>query len=50
MRSDTIRTVNRYKRVWEQLAGFARAQGLPAGYTRELALRSNWRMAFTMGR
>jgi len=39
MRSYTIRTVNRYKRVWEQLADFARAQGLPAEYTRELALR-----------
>ena len=39
MRSYTIRTVNRYKRVWEQLADFARAQGLPAEYTRGLALR-----------
>jgi len=39
MRSYTIRTVNRYKRVWEQLAHFARAQGLPTEYTRELALR-----------
>lgn len=39
MRSYTIRTVNRYKRVWEHLADFARAQGLPAEYTRELALR-----------
>ncbi|MBX3602399.1 MAG: tyrosine-type recombinase/integrase [Rubrivivax sp.] len=39
MRSYTIRTVNRYKRVWKQLAEFARAQGLPAEYTRELALR-----------
>ena len=39
MRSYTIRTVNRYKRVWEQLADFACAQGLPAEYTRELALR-----------
>ena len=39
MRSYTIRTLNRYKRVWEQLADFARAQGLPAEYTRELALR-----------
>ena len=39
MRSYTIRTLNRYKRVWEQLADFARAQGLPAKYTRELALR-----------
>lgn len=39
MRSYTIRTVDRYKRVWEQLADFARAQGLPAEYTRELALR-----------
>ena len=39
MRSYTIRTVNRYKRVWEQLADFARAQCLPAEYTRELALR-----------
>ena len=27
MRSYTIRTLNRYKRVWEQLADFARAQG-----------------------
>lgn len=39
MRSYTIRTINRYKRVWEQLADFARAQGLPAEYTHELALR-----------
>ncbi|MBQ1762993.1 MAG: tyrosine-type recombinase/integrase [Aquincola sp.] len=39
MRSYTIRTINRYKRVWEHLADFARAQGLPAEYTRELALR-----------
>ena len=39
MRSYTIRTVNRYKRVWKQLADFVRAQGLPAEYTRELALR-----------
>jgi integrase len=39
MRSYTIRTLNRYKRVWEQLADFARAQGQPALYSRELALR-----------
>lgn len=39
MRSYTIRTVNRYKRVWEHLADFARTQGLPAEYSRELALR-----------
>ncbi len=39
MRSYTIRTINRYKRVWEHLADFARAQGLPAEYTRDLALR-----------
>jgi integrase len=39
MRSYTIRTVNRYKRVWEHLADFARAQGLPAEYSRELAVR-----------
>jgi integrase len=39
MRSYTIRTINRYKRVWERLADFARAQNLPAEYTRELALR-----------
>ena len=39
MRSYTIRTINRYKRVWEHLADFARAQDLPAEYTRELALR-----------
>lgn len=39
MRSYTIRTVNRYKRVWEQLADFARAQGQPAVYSRDLALR-----------
>jgi hypothetical protein len=38
MRSYTIRTLNRYKRVWEQLADFARAQGQPALYSRELAL------------
>lgn len=39
MRSYTIRTVNRYKRVWDQLADFARAQGQPAAYSRDLALR-----------
>jgi integrase len=39
MRSYTIRTINRYKRVWEQLADFARTQGQPPEYTRELALR-----------
>jgi len=39
MRSYTIRTVNRYKRVWEHLADFASAQGLPAEYSRELAVR-----------
>lgn len=39
MRSYTIRTVNRYKRVWKQLADFAQAQGLPAEYSRELAKR-----------
>lgn len=39
MRSYTIRTLNRYKRVWEQLADFARAQGQPAVYSRDLALR-----------
>lgn len=39
MRSYAIRTVNRYKRVWEQLADFALAQGLPAVYSRDLALR-----------
>lgn len=39
MRSYTIRTVNRYKRVWEHLADFARSESLPAEYTRELALR-----------
>jgi hypothetical protein len=39
MRSYTVRTLNRYKRVWEHLADFARAQGLPPEYTRELALR-----------
>lgn len=39
MRSYTIRTVNRYKQVWKQLADFVRAQGPPAEYTRELALR-----------
>jgi hypothetical protein len=39
MRSYTVRTLNRYKRVWEQLADFARAQGQPALYSRELALR-----------
>jgi len=38
MRSYTVRTLNRYKRVGEQLADFARAQGLPAEYMRELAL------------
>jgi hypothetical protein len=38
MRSYSVRTVNRYKRVWKQLADFARTQGLPAEYTRELAL------------
>jgi hypothetical protein len=39
MRSYTIRNLNRYKRVWEQLADFARAQVQPALYSRELALR-----------
>ncbi len=39
MRSYTIRTLNRYKRVWEQLADFARAQGQPAVYSRDLGLR-----------
>jgi integrase len=39
MRRYTVRTLNRYKRVWEQLADFARAQGLPALYSRDLALR-----------
>jgi len=39
MRSYAIRTVNRYRRVWEQLADFARAQGQPAVYSRDLALR-----------
>ena len=39
MRSYTVRTLNRYKRVWEQLADFARAQGQPAVYSRDLALR-----------
>jgi len=39
MRSYTIRTLNRYKRVWEQLADFVRAEGGPAVYSRELALR-----------
>jgi hypothetical protein len=32
MRSYTIRTINRYKRVWEQLADFDRTQGLPLEY------------------
>ena len=39
MRSYTVRTLNRYKRVWEQLADFARAKGQPAVYSRDLALR-----------
>ena len=39
MRSYTVRTLNRYKRVWEQLADFARARGQPAVYSRDLALR-----------
>jgi len=39
MRSYTVRTLNRYKRVWEQLADFARAKGRPAIYSRDLALR-----------
>jgi integrase len=39
MRSYTVRTLNRYKRVWEQLAEFAVAQGQPAVYSRDLALR-----------
>lgn len=39
MRSYAIRTVNRYKRVWEHLTDFAHAEGLPSEYTRELALR-----------
>lgn len=40
MPSYTVRTLNRYKRVWKQLADFARDQGQPAEYTRELAGRS----------
>lgn len=39
MRSYAIRTLNRYKRVWEQLADFARAEGGSAVYSRDLALR-----------
>lgn len=39
MRSYAIRTVNRYKRVWAHLGDFARAQGQPAVYSRDLALR-----------
>lgn len=39
MRSYTVRTLNRYKRVWEQLADFARAENQPAVYSRDLALR-----------
>ena len=39
LRSYTIRIINRYKRVWGQLADFARTQGLPPEYSRELALR-----------
>ena len=39
MRSYAVRTLNRYKRVWEQLADFARAQGQSAVYSRDLALR-----------
>ena len=39
MRSYAVRTLNRYKRVWEQLADFARAEGQPAVYSRDLALR-----------
>ena len=39
MRSYTVRTLNRYRRVWEQLADFARARGQPAVYSRDLALR-----------
>ena len=51
MRSYTIRTVNRYKRVWEQLADFARAQGLPAEYTRgSWPYASSRRTAFATGR
>ena len=38
MRSYTIRTVNRYKRVWERLTKFA-AQGGANEYSRDLALR-----------
>lgn len=39
MRSYTIRTVNRYKRVWERLTEFAHAQDCANEYSRDLALR-----------
>ena len=39
MRSYALRTLNRHKRVWEQLADFARAEGQPVVYSRDLALR-----------
>lgn len=39
MRSYSVRTINRYKRVWERLADFARTDGQTAVYTRDLALR-----------
>lgn len=39
MRSYTIRTLNRYKRVWERLTEFAHDQGCANEYSRDLALR-----------
>ena len=39
MRSYTTRTLNRYKRVWEQLTEFAHVQGCANEYSRDLALR-----------
>lgn len=39
MRSYTRRTLDRYKRVWERLAEFAKSQGGANEYSRELALR-----------
>lgn len=39
MRSYTLRTLNRYKRVWERLTEFAHAQDCANEYSRDLALR-----------
>ncbi len=49
MRSYTVRTVNRYKRVWEQLILFARADAEVAVFSRDLALRFEQRYGLRVG-